>query len=479
MGKYDNYIGRVYADRYEIISVVGSGGSAVVFGVYDSKEDRTVAMKMLKGGYENNEEAVKRFVQEAEVLSLFSHPGIVKIYDKYLDEFPKYFIMEYVEGITLKKHILSHGAMTKEEVFYFLKPLLSALGEIHKKGVVHSDIKPQNIVVLSDGSVRIMDFGISKNFTRLTDAEDKENKSGNDMAIGTVHYVSPEQAEAKNLDSRSDLYSLGVVTYEMATGILPFFGDKPSKIAAMHVNDLPIAPTIVNPAVTEEVEEIILRAMEKLPKDRYQTAEEMLADIKKAENPPSQSNDPIPLKERIKDYFLNFNIPSGIMGGLCAFLVCLVIGLGVLSVNILDERNIHNHIRVPSLTGSYYSQLEYAGLDSDFYQIEVIYKKNDKRSGQIIDQSPKGNKIVTLDEDGKCKITITVAEFPTPNTVPNVMAIDAKEAEEILKSYGYEVDTVTAPHAFIPEGKVIYTIPAADDASSEKIIIFKSSGYSD
>ena len=479
MGKYDNYIGRVYADRYEIINVIGTGGSAVVFGVYDSKDDRTVAMKMLRHDCENNEESVKRFEQEAELLSLFSHPGIVKIYDKYLDGFPKYFIMEYVEGITLKKHILSHGAMTQEEIFYFLKPILSALGEIHKKGVVHSDIKPQNIVVLSDGSIRIMDFGISKSFPEDFEETKQDNEESTDMAVGTVHYVSPEQAEAKKLDGRSDLYSLGVVTYEMATGILPFFGDKASKIAAMHVNELPIAPTIVNPAVSDEVEEIILRALEKLPKERYQTAREMLDDIERAENPPPPSNEPLPIKERIKDYFINFNIPSGIMGGLCALLVCLVMGLGILSVNVLDERNLHEHIRVPKLMGTPYSQIEYLGLDEDIYQIEVVYKENDRKSGQIIDQIPTGDKIVKLDKDGKCKITITVAQFPMPDTVPDVTAINADEAEAILNSYGYEVDTVTAPHSFIPEGRVIYTMPKAGEASEEKIMIFKSSGYSD
>ena len=259
MGKYDNYIGRVYADRYEIISVVGTGGSAVVFGVYDSKEDRTVAMKMLKKEYENNEEAVSRFIREAEVLSLFSHPEIVKIYDKYLDEFPKYFIMEYVEGITLKTHILSNGAMSKEEIFYFLKPILSALGEIHKKGVVHSDVKPQNIVVLADGSVRIMDFGISKSFTHLIDEDGKENKNGNDMAIGTVHYVSPEQAEAKSLDGRSDLYSLGVVTYEMATGILPFLAKSPLKLPQCTSTSFPLLRQKSTPQFPKRWKKLFLR----------------------------------------------------------------------------------------------------------------------------------------------------------------------------------------------------------------------------
>ena len=483
MGKYDNYIGRIFDDRYEIISVIGTGGSAIVFGVYDSLEDRTVAMKMLRPDCENNEESVKRFEQEAELLSRFSHPGIVKIYDKYLEEFPKYFIMEYVEGITLKKHILSHSAMTKEEIFYFLKPILSALGEVHSKGVVHSDIKPQNIVVLADGSIRLMDFGISKSLpSHVKDAEDaetEENGEGSDVAVGTVHYVSPEQAEAKKLDGRSDLYSLGVVMYEMATGILPFFGDKASKIALMHVNELPIAPMIVNPSVSEDVEEIILRALEKHPEERYQSAKEMLADIDKAENPPPESNEPIPFGERVKEFFLTFNIPSGIMGGLCALLVCIVLGLGILSVNILDERSAHTHVKVPALVGELAEDIEYLGLDQNVYDIEIVYKKTNKNAGRVITQTPKGGKVVELDADGKCKITVTVAEHPTPDSVPNVMAIDAAEAEEILKSYGYEVEVVTAPHAFIPEGKVIQTMPAAGESSQDRITVFKSSGYSD
>lgn len=479
MGKYDNYIGRVFDGRYEIINVIGTGGSAIVFGAYDSREDRTVAVKMLRSDCENNDESVKRFEQEAELLSLFDHPGIAKIYDKYLDEFPKYFIMEYVEGITLKKHILSHGAMSQEEVFHFLKLILPALGEVHKKGVVHSDIKPQNIVVLADGSIRLMDFGISKSTPSNVYDADQEASENTDTAVGTVHYVSPEQAEAKTLDSRSDLYSLGVVTYEMATGILPFFGDKASKIAAMHVNELPIAPTVVNPSVSYEVEEIILRAMEKFPEERYQTAEEMLEDIAKAENPPPPSTDPIPLKQRIKDYFLSFSIPSGIVGGLCALLACIVIGLGILSVNIMGERSQHTHIRVPSLVGESLNDLYSLGLDEDVYEIEIEYTKNNRRSGEVIAQSPKGNKVVRRDEDGKCRITVTVAKFKTPSAVPNVMAIDAYEAEEILKSYGYEVDIVTAPHAFIPEGKVIRTLPEAGERSEKKIMIFKSSGYSD
>lgn len=477
MGKYDNYIGRIFSERYEIINVIGTGGSAVVFGAYDIVEDRTVAMKMLRPDCEQNDESVKRFSQEAEMLSLFSHPGIVRIYDKYLEDFPKYFIMEYVEGITLKKHILTHGAMSQDEIFYFIKPILSAFREIHQKGIVHSDIKPQNIVVLSSGAIKIMDFGISKSFSN--NSGNISNAESSDVAVGTVHYVSPEQAEAKKLDGRSDIYSLGIVMYEMATGILPFFGDKASKIAAMHVSELPIAPTVISPTVTPEVEEIILKALEKNPDERYQSAEEMLSDIEKAENPLPESKAQKSFAERIKDYFSHFSIPSGIIGGLCAFLVCLVVSLEILSVKILNERTLHEYVKIPKLTGLLYEQVALLELDDNVYQFEVEYIKSSKPGGQILTQSPNGDKIVKYNKNEKCTIKLTVAELPMPDTVPNVTSLDVNEAESILESYGYKVKILTASHAFIPEGRVISTLPEAGATSSEEIIIFKSSGYTD
>ena len=473
MGKYDNYIGRVLADRYEIINVVGSGGSAAVFGVYDIKEDRTVAVKMLRSDCENNEEAVKRFEQEAELLSRFSHPGIVKIHEKYLNGFPKFFVMEYVEGITLKKHILSHGAMTKEEIFYFLKPILSALGEVHKHGIVHSDIKPQNVVVLSDGTIRLMDFGISTS----KDSSCVESPDHPDVAVGTVHYVSPEQAEAKPFDSRSDLYSLGVMTYEMATGILPFFGDKASNIAAMHVNELPIAPSVVNPSVDIDVEEIILRAMEKAPEERYQSTDEMLEAIDRIENPPPESNDPIPFKERLKNYFLNFSILSGIVGALCALLITVVVGLGVLSVAVLDERNQHGHIKVPDLDGVVYADIDKLGLDENYYEIVAVYKEDGANRGKIISQTPNADEVIKLKEGERCKIKVTVGKQKTPKTVPNVTAMTSKEAEALLLSYGYSVVHITVSDDFMPTGRVISTIPAAGEASTKEITVLTSSGY--
>ncbi len=480
MAKYDNYIGRVFADRYEIINVVGTGGSGVIFGVYDSVEDRTAAIKMLRPEYESDEEAVERFKKEAEILSLFSHPGIVRLYDKKLEGFPKYFIMEYVEGITLKKHILSRGAMSQEEIFLIIKPVLLALGEVHKKGIVHCDIKPQNIVVLADGSVRLMDFGISRESSRrhiIENVEDTYKDEPMEMAIGTVHYVSPEQAEAKKLDGRSDLYSLGVTMYEMVTGIPPFFGDTPSKIAAMHVNELPIAPHIVNPAVTPEMEEIILRAMEKPLDSRYQTAAEFYEDIEKAEKHQVEEEPQLTFKEKVIDYLKNFSVSSGVAGALCALLVTVVISLGVLSLSILNERELHNHVKVPDLYGVTYSQLDSLGLDYDYYEIDVSYKNSNKNGGKIISQSPHAKKVVKLKDGEKCRIKISVAYLPLPDAMPNLVAMNAGEAKAILESYGCKVTVVTAPHEYIPSGNVISTFPSAGEKPVGEITLTVSGGY--
>ena len=480
MAKYDNYIGKVFADRYEIINVVGTGGSGVIFGVYDSVEEHPAAIKMLRPEYENDDEAIERFKKEAEILSLFSHPGIVRLYDKHLDGFPKYFIMEYVEGITLKKHILSQGAMSQSEVFLIIKPVLEALGEVHKKGIVHCDIKPQNIVVLADGSVRLMDFGISKEIAKkhiIENVEDTLKEEEKEMAVGTVHYVSPEQAEAKKLDGRSDLYSLGVTMYEMVTGIPPFFGDTPSKIAAMHVNELPIAPHIVNPSVTPEMEEIILRAMEKPLDGRYQTAEEFLEAIEKAENPTDEEKPQLSFKEKLIEYFKNFSLSSGIAGALCALLVTVVIGLGILSMSVLNERELRRHIKVPDLRGVAYTELDGLRLDENYYEINAVYKSYDKHFGDIISQSPAAGKVIKLKDGEKCKIDITVAYLPLPEKVPNITAMNAEEAKTLLESYGCQVTLITAPHEYVPSGNVISTVPAVGEACSKEITIIASSGY--
>lgn len=455
MAKQDRNLGRVFGGRYEIINVVGSGGSSMVYGVYDTKEDRTVAMKMLLPEYNDNAEAVRRFEHEADLLSLFSHDSIVKLYDKQLDSFPKYFIMEYVEGITLKKHILSKGALPQKEIFGFIKPVLSALGQVHSKGIVHSDIKPHNVVVLGDGTVRLMDFGISKALPKKIIDIEEEGDVETEGAIGTVHYVSPEQAEAKPLDGRSDIYSLGVMMYEMATGTLPFLGyEKANEIAAKHVNELPPAPSYANPRISDELEFMILKAMEKLPENRYQTAREMLEAIEKIENPIPETAEELTKKQKIIKYIKNFSIPSAIIGGLCALLVAVVLSLSILSAAILGERNLHKYVRVPELEGRVYSQLDLLGLDERVYDIAAEYVNNDEMGGKVLSQKPAGGKTVKLKKGEKCEIKLKVAYLPTPEKLPNVIAMHEDEAISLLEGYGYKVSTEKAEHEYVQKGRV-------------------------
>lgn len=258
MTQYESYLGRVLSERYTLVSIIGEGESSVVFGAFDGKTGQTVALKMLAPDRAGDTEATRRFLSEVEVLSLFDHPNIVKLLDTSLEGDLKFFVMEYIEGITLKKHITTKGTLGEEEILFLSRPILSALGEVHDKGVIHSDIKPQNVVLLRSGEIKLMDFGISR---RLS----SQNPEPSEITMGTVQYVSPEQAEGKPLSHLSDIYSFGVMLYEMATGTLPFDDTDSGRIAAMHVASAPIPPALLLPSISGHLSRVILHAMEKDP----------------------------------------------------------------------------------------------------------------------------------------------------------------------------------------------------------------------
>lgn len=471
----NQYTGKILENRYEIINRVGSGGSAVVYGAYDSIEERTVAIKMLRREFENDEEEVARFEQEAALLSLFDHDGIVKVYDTHITGSPKYFIMEYIEGITLKNHILQKGALDESEVYLISKQILSALAEVHSKGIVHSDVKPHNVVILPNGVIKLMDFGISKTQKDVRTPQNEEETS--DMAVGTVQYVSPEQAEGKHLDKRSDLYSMGVLMYEMATGIPPYFDDTPARIAAMHINNTPVLPSDVNPSINKELDFVILQGMEKSIEDRFQSAEEMLDAVRKAEDPYLFDDEPKTLVEKIKDFFYNFSIVSGITGALCALLVATVLALGVLAIAIKGESETHEHIKAPSLKGEFFTGVDGLGIDLDYYEITVKYKENRKNAGEIIAQSPKSGKVELLKKGEKMPITITVAYLPLTAEMPNVIALTGDYAKILLLRYNCTVNEVYVPHAFFEKGRVFATLPMQGEESSNTVTLYVSDGY--
>mgnify|MGYP002622109840 CR=1 FL=1 len=268
----DKNIGKKLDGRYEITELIGVGGMAEVYKGVDVIDNKTVAIKILKKEYAENEEFLRRFRNESKAVAVLSHPNIVKIYDMGFSEKIQYIVMEYIDGITLKEYIEEEKVLTWKDTVHFVIQILRALQHAHDKGIVHRDIKPQNIMMFTDGTIKVMDFGIAK-FAR------EEGKTATDQAIGSVHYISPEQASGNVTDAKSDIYSVGAMMYEMLTGRKAFDSDNPVAIAVMHMHDIPERPRAINPDIPDGIEEIVLRAMEKAPEDRYQTTAEMIADI--------------------------------------------------------------------------------------------------------------------------------------------------------------------------------------------------------
>lgn len=266
---FEKLINRVLDNRYKIENVVGIGGMAYVLKAIDLKnENRPVAIKILNEEFNSDESAVKRFINESEAVAMVDSPNIVKIYDVAMSESLKYIVMEFIDGITLKDYIDKVGTLGWKEAVHYVRQILNALSHAHEKGVVHRDIKPQNVMLLRDGKVKVTDFGIAKTPT-------SESLTMTDKAIGTVNYISPEQASGGNVDEKSDLYSVGVMLYEMLTGTLPFKAESPVAVAMMQVNEKPVQPREINPQIPIGLEQIVLKAMSKKPDERFNCAASM------------------------------------------------------------------------------------------------------------------------------------------------------------------------------------------------------------
>ena len=268
----DPYIGKFLDDRYEIMDILGTGGMAVVYRAYDHRLNRYVAVKILKSELSSDQDLRRRFHDESQAVAMLSHPNIVSVYDVSQVDNSEYIVMELIAGITLKQYIRKRGgALNWREALHFITQITQGLKHAHSRGIIHRDIKPQNVMVLRDGSVKVTDFGIARSTTSQATVTQE--------AIGSVHYISPEQARGSHIDTRSDIYSAGVVLYEMLTGRLPYEGDNPVAVALQHINSIPIPPREINPEIPLGLEQITLKAMASVPDRRYVNAEEMLQDL--------------------------------------------------------------------------------------------------------------------------------------------------------------------------------------------------------
>lgn len=268
----DLNIGKKLDGRYEITELIGIGGMADVYKAVDIMENRVVAVKILKTEFSENEEFLKRFRNESKAIAVLSHPNIVKIYDVGFNDEIQFIVMEYIDGITLKEFIEQQGALRWKDALHFITQILRALQHAHDRGIIHRDIKPQNIMLFADGTIKVMDFGIAR-FSRV------DGKTMSEKTIGSVHYISPEQARGDYTDEKSDIYSVGVMLYEMLTGRKMFDGENPVSIALMHMQENPTFPRTYVPSIPEALEEIVMHAVEKEPAKRYQSAAEMIRDI--------------------------------------------------------------------------------------------------------------------------------------------------------------------------------------------------------
>lgn len=290
MDVFKKNIGEVFDGRYKINRTIGVGGMAIVYEATDLATNRRVAIKMLKDSISDNPQALRRFINESKAVAMLNHPNIVKILDVSVKTEHKFIVMDFINGITLREYMNHKGALNWREALAFITQILLALDHAHMKGVIHRDIKPQNIMVMEGGVIKVADFGIAK-------IPDAETVTMIDHAVGTIYYISPEQAKGKKIDARSDLYSLGVMFYEMVTGKLPFMAENSYAIMHKHINDAPASPTSIIPNLPLGIEQIILMAMEKSPENRYQSASQMIRHIYRIQRDPTtifQSQRPAP-----------------------------------------------------------------------------------------------------------------------------------------------------------------------------------------
>ncbi len=458
---YERYVGTVLDGRYKIERIIGVGGMAVVFKAFDMLMNRSVAIKMLKEEIAGEEESVKRFVNESKAVAMMSHKNIVSIYDVNVREDIKYIVMEYIEGITLRNYMSKRGQLTLREIISYTEQILLALGHAHSKGIVHRDIKPQNIMLLKSGIIKVTDFGIAK----LPNAE---TVTVTDKAIGTVYYISPEQASGHRIDRRSDIYSLGVMMYEMATGELPFTADTPVSVAMMQINETAKAPSEINKNMPRGLEQIIGIAMEKDPQYRYQSSEDMLRQLRRLkENPniifkmPKKHDDgePKSVLSLLTGGGPFFPIIAGVS---LAFFIVLAIGAAFVLGRANDAMTqTVETIEVDTFEGLIYdAELAEALKNSDKYTAEIVYQHSDEfEEGVIMEQSPAPG----ASKKVKVKLTLTVCSGNQEITMPSLAGYNHKAAvkELIKRDLKYVIEY--KKDNFKEDGQVVGTSPNAGD----------------
>ncbi len=448
--------------RYLLGEVIGKGGMAVVYKAYDFRSGRTVAVKVLREQYNQDAEFVRRFEQEAEAASAISHDNLIDIYDVGEQSGTRFIVMEYVDGMTLKSLIKEHGALDNYSAITIARQICTALQIAHDAHIIHRDIKPQNILLDRRGVAKLADFGIAKTSDSQTNTSDGENG-----VLGSVHYFSPEQARGEGASAQSDLYSLGVVLYEMTTACLPFQGDTPVAIALQHMEAEPTPPIQINPKVTPAINEIVLKAIRKKPEERYQSALEFYDDLSMALVYPeggfirdlSEVNalekalqGSTKGEERKADHGLKeenkkklWSVLEAkrllqikwVLAGLSAALVLMLATFFGLRIN--GGGWTQRKVEVPSLTGQKVEEAA-ADLDKEKLRMKVIETRFDEVNapGVIIGQDPAPETQLKAGE----AVGVVVSSGPESARLPQLKDMTLEEAQKVLESLGLKLGEV-------------------------------------
>ena len=514
----DNYIGRLLDGRYEILEVIGTGGMAVVYKARCHRLNRLVAIKILKDEYFQDEEFRRRFHAESQAVAMLSHPNIVSVYDVSSSKSADFIVMELIDGITLKQYMEKKGTLNWKETLHFAIQIAKALEHAHGRGIVHRDIKPHNVMVLKNGSVKVADFGIAQITSKSTTLT-KE-------ALGSVHYISPEQAKGGRVDNRSDLYSLGIVMYEMIAGRVPYDGDSPVNIAIQHINGGAPKPSEFNPNTPEGLEQIIAKAMALTPKERYTSATAMLYDMDEFRKDPTMVFDmgmpavdqatralPGNLSEEIakqppktiaertaaekngtakslrenrqaakrtrqeddeeeeegRNRVAAIAIASCVVVGVIAIIIFMVI---LIQGGLFAKQT---YVQVPSLVGQLYENLrEYPGI--------VVVRQGSEYSdeyqkGEVMYQHPSpGIEVVS---GTKVFITVSLGE-EQPDEMKNLVKMKSENAEKFLDGLdlGLHIIIREENSSDVPAGYVTRTSPAEGEPLTEgqTVTIWVSNG---
>ena len=500
----DQYIGKMLDDRYEILELIGSGGMANVYKARCHRLNRLVAIKILKSDLADNADFRRRFHDESQAVAQLSHANIVSVYDVSTNPDREYIVMELIDGITLKQYMERRGRMDWRESLHFITQIMRGLSHAHSRGIIHRDIKPQNIMVLRDGSVKVADFGIA--------CLANQGQTLTQEALGSVHYISPEQARGDRIDARSDIYSAGVVLYEMLTGRLPFEGDSAVSVAIQHLSSVPLAPRDIDPSIPEPLELICMKAMNSDPNKRYASADAMIEDLEKFRRDPSVDMDYIrqELTAPAADTEPTMPLPTAqvasavkkhtgelrrereaeeepprrdkksiaIIAGIFAAAVLLVVLLFKLILGDLGPAGSNKSYPVPDIRGKTVEEAQEMEGVKDIFLIEVQGTRTTEeyQPGQIVEQDPAAGRT------RKSNLVIQVYVAAEPEKVPmkDLVGMEYRQARVLLTDMGLDLKITTETVSSDKYGAdaVIETVPAADEplVAGQTVILRVSTG---